>query len=172
MPLNVPTKLLKTPKAGRANKVERAAQEAEEAVQFYQEEVDRLHEMKSDWEKRFPEAAREQTEIQEQVDRVYSAISTAKAKVAQAKRTIGPFKCQIKHAAAHYDGKAIPALLQEGEEGAELLQALLVEDFIEALVLSKDAIGWLASHPGYAEVISKAWIERAEMTPAITVPKL
>jgi len=148
-------------------------QEAEQAVQTFLDEAARLNQMNDDFRQSFPDAFAALQEIKQQEDVVQEAIARAHPLVQQAKQDIGPFVCQRKFKKAHYDDKEFLTLTAELEDSdAQLLLDMVKEGHVKKITLSDSATGFFAQNPDVASHYQPAWRERAEMTPAVTVPKI
>ena len=145
--------------------------EAKAAVELFEEELKNLETMKEDFQQSYPEAQQALEYIKHQEDLVMDKMAAAKILVAAVKKTIGDFKCQIKHKQAHYDDTLFTALAGDQEDG-DTIVSLINGGHIKKITLDKSATTWFARNPAASERYLTAWQEKKEMTPAITVPKL
>jgi len=144
---------------------------ARNAVDDFEKERTLLADMLEDFEQQHSEAASALQTIKQQEDIVASRIADAKSLVAAAKKTIGEFICQIKHSKPKYDDAAFTELVGKNEDPDTVIE-LVKAGAVKKIVLGPSAVKWFAQHPDAAENYVDAWRDKAEMTPAITVPKL
>jgi len=147
-------------------------EEAQQAVEQFEQEYKILLEMRDDYRKSFPEAYSAQQELLRQEDIVREAIKTAHPLVQQAKQTIGDFECQRKWAQAGYDEKKFMEIIDQLPEGGELIKELLSAGVVKAISLDKKAVEWFAQNPDAAQVVTDAWRDKHEKTAAVTCPKI
>lgn len=160
-------------KVGTTKQTDPAVQEAEQAVQTFLDEAERLNQMNDDFRQSFPDAYAALQEIKQQEDVVQEAIARAHPLVQQAKQDIGPFVCQRKFKKAHYDDKEFLNLTAELDDAdAQLLLTMVKEGHVKKISLNDSVNGFFAQNPDVAKHYQEAWRERAEMTPAVTVPKV
>lgn len=167
-----PTGLPK-PRAKPKKKESAAKGAAQEAVQEYETQRRVLNEMREQWDDNFPEARLAKEDILRQEDFVEDTIKKAKPLVSAAKETVGEFIAKRKFSKPHYDTEAVTKLLGEFENGPEIFGAMLEAGIIKVVDLQREAaVAWFAQNPEMAEAFVDAFCEEAEMTTAVTVPKL
>ncbi len=148
-------------------------QSAHDAVQLYERLRQRLEEARVSFESRHPHAVVELKSIREMEDEVKEAIKAAKPLVAAVKESIGDFSCQRKFAAAHYDNDEVTKILGTFENAGEVYADLYRVGVVKHIEFDKDRlVTYFSRDPGYAEAFKKAWREKTELTPAVSVPKL
>jgi len=147
--------------------------DAQAAVAKFEEELEILQQMNRDWKNKYPKAHMELKTIKEQQDLVVALIGKAKPLVAAAKETIGDFKCTRKWSSPKYNDDEITKLISNAENAGEILDELFSEGVIKTVVLDSTlAVPWIAKRPEYSEFFKKAWEDKKEMTPSVSVPKL
>ena len=144
---------------------------AQEAVNAFEEERDRLHEMKKEFQEKFPDANAFLQDVMRQEDLVSDKIKMAVPLIRDARQNVGDFKCQIKRSSPHYDDKEFSQLVTEIEEGGTILIELLEGGYVKKLSLDSSAAAYFAQHPDAAEHFQPSWKDAEDLTPAITVPK-
>lgn len=142
------------------------------AVKRFDEEYETLQTMKKNWKKKFPKAHDALQQIKEQEDIVTAAMEKAKPLVAEAKETVGGFKCVRKWSSPHYDDKKVTDLIYEAENAADIIAEMFLEGVIKVLELDELATPWIAKRPEYSEFFKDAWVDRKEKTPAVSMPKI
>jgi hypothetical protein len=129
--------------------------------------------MRQDWEQKYPDAYADQGAIKQQEDLVTEAIKAAKIAVAEARETIGDFKCQNKKSTAGYEETEFTKILNSLENAGEVIAELVRSGVIENVVLDKKVCtAYMARNPQMAEAFKPAWQDSKELTPAVTVPKI
>ena len=166
-----PTARVQPRPAAVAPKDSKEVAAARKAVEDYERQVTLLHHMEADWEQAFPEAHQGLEDVKRQEDLVVQTIKKAKPLIAAAKMSIGDFALERKWAKAHYDEEEIARILAKANP--DIVMSLLKEGVIAGLSLEREAaIAWFAQRPPFAKVVQPAFREEAEMTSAVTVPKL
>lgn len=145
---------------------------AQEAVRVYEEEVERLQEMKQEFKDQFPDADAFLQDIMRQEDLVQDKIKIAIPLIREAKQDVGDFKCQLKRSTPNYDPDQFMKLAMEIEEGGEIIMELIEQGYIKKLVLDPSVTNYFVNHPDAADHFSDAWRDAQDLTPAITAPKL
>jgi polyhydroxyalkanoate synthesis regulator phasin len=143
------------------------------AVRVFEQLRGEVFQMKDAWEKKYPDANLDMVSIKQQEDLVQESIKKAKIAVAEAKETIGEFKCQIKKTTAGYNEEELTKILNQLENAGDVIAELIRAGVIENVVINKDSCTrYMARNPQMAIVFKPAWQDSQEMTPAITVPKM
>jgi hypothetical protein len=146
---------------------------AKAAVENFEVQKRVLREMKEDWEQNFQEAHIARQDILRQEDIVVEAINGAKPLVAKIKQSIGDFIATRKYSKACYDEKEVTKILSTLENRLDVFNEMLDSGIVEVIGFSREAtIAWFAQRPGYSEVFQAAFQDAAEMTCAVTVPKV
>jgi hypothetical protein len=147
--------------------------EAQEFVQRFEDERAELQAMKDQFEAEYPEAQLALEAIRVQEDTVSTAIDDAKAKVAAAGTTVGDFRCTRAWAQAGYDDKKLSEIILDMREPGKMIELLIKAGVITEFKVDKaSSAAFAASNPKIAEPLNKAWLDRRELTPRVTVPKL
>lgn len=163
-------------KKGASPKTEQSQEEiqlslAKEAVAAYQTERNTLNEMREQFESDYPDAHQFLQDIKRQEDLVVDAIESAKSLVSSSKQTVGDFIAKRKYSTPKYDDAAFTQLVGQAGDG-ETLISLIQQGHVKKVVLDKGAVAWFVQHPNLAEEYNDAFRPKAEMTTAVTTPKL
>ena len=145
---------------------------AQEAVNKFEEEYNNLINMREEFGDKFPEAAAFQQDMLRQEDAVQDCINDAVPLIREARQNVGDFTCQVKKSKPRYDDKNFLELVTQLEEGGNILMNLIEGGYIKKVALDPSAAAYFAQHPMEAEHFQPAWRDAAEMTPAVTAPKI
>lgn len=146
---------------------------AKAAVENFEVQRRVLGEMKEDWASNYPEANQAHQDVLRQEDLVMQAIADAKPLVAKIKQSIGDFAAQRKYSKPGYDEEEVTKILASLENRLEIFDEMLSSGIVSAIGLDREAsLAWFAQRPKYAEAFQSAFRNAAELTCAVTVPKI
>jgi hypothetical protein len=146
---------------------------ARAAVENFEVQRRVLREMKEDWERNYPEANQARQDILRQEDLVTDAVAKAKPLIAKVKQSIGEFTAQRKFSKAHYDEEEVTKVLTTLENRLAIFDEMLSSGIVSGVGLNQAAaLAWFAQRPDYAEAFQPAFKDEAEMTCAVSVPKI
>ena len=165
-------------KVGKPTKKKSVLSSAEEKVEEFNAEYQRLLEMREGFEEDFPDAAKALKHISQQEDFVRELIKEAHVLVQKAKTSVGPFSLQRKFSAAGYNTEKFTDICAQLEDPSTIVD-LLTQGVIKAIIPDNGtrkaagrAVTFLARNPELADLFADAWQEEMEKTPAVTDPKI
>lgn len=169
--------LKKRGKKTKKKKVKRTGpdpiEEAQEYVARFEDMRGQLMAMREQFEEEYPEAQLALEAIKVQEDTVLNAIADAKAKVAAAGESVGDFKCTRAWAQAGYDDKKLSEIILDMPSPGKMVEQLIQAGVIKEFKVDKaNSAAFAAANPKVADPLNKAWVERRELTPRVSVPKL
>lgn len=149
---------------------------AELAVQRYEEMYNELTKMREEFESQFPQAYSALSAIHQQEDEVREQIDACKILVREAKQSIGPFTCTLKYSTEGYDGARLLELIADlpAQEAGLLFKELHKRGLLASAKVDKAAAQVIrASDPSLRDRLSPAWDAGGEsLTPAVSTPKV
>ena len=173
--MTVKIKIRPLVKPGLAMKVDKDTklrQEAETAVQKFEEARQELMQLRMEFQQSFPDAADALEAIKQQEDVVNETIAQAKICIAHAKISVGDFLCKRAFSTPGYDDDRLTEILQTSSDRVELFSCLIDAGVIKKVVTDRQAAAiFAAQNPKDSKPLQPAWEEKKELTPKVTVPK-
>lgn len=145
------------------------AEAAKALVERYEELREEYEELQAEFREEFPEAAAQVDNIKMAGDQVLEAIASAKIAVAAAKMSFGDFQCQRKFQQAGYDPDLLVKTCLESDQ--EILIELFRAGVVKKVTVDRESAILFVESRQLDELFDEAWVDKREMTPAVTVPK-